>query len=197
MRVVLQTSLAPGFLIASPALQDPNFAHTVVLMCIHNDESALGLVVNRPAGLSVQRVFDDLELGSTSDMKDREVLIGGPVQPHQGWVLYVGDGPAGPDEIEVTPTLRLSASRAILERIANREGPARYLLLFGYAGWGPLQLESEIQEGSWLPAELDEGLIFDAPLEARWEEALGSIGVDPAFVHMGGFGPGFGGGGDA
>jgi len=191
------TGLAPGFLTASPALMDPNFSRTVVLMCIHNDESALGLVVNRPAGLTVQRVFDDLELGATADMEDRDVLIGGPVQPHQGWVLYAGEGPIGPDEIEVTDKLRLSASRVILEKIASGEGPERYLLLFGYAGWGPNQLESEIQEGSWLPAELDEELIFDTPLEKRWEASLGSIGVDPTFVHIGGFGPGLSGGGDA
>jgi putative transcriptional regulator len=193
----MKTGLAPGFLIASPALPDPNFARSVVLMCIHNSESALGLIVNRPAGLSVRRVFEDLELGGTPDMDSRDVLIGGPVQPHQGWVLYAGDGPAGPEEIEISRGLRLSASRAILERIASSNGPSRYLLLFGYAGWGPLQLESEIGEGSWLPAELDEELIFAAPLEQRWELALASLGINPAFVHLGAFGPGFSGSGEA
>lgn len=192
--------IAPGFLIASPGLLDPNFARTVVLMCIHSDDNALGLVINRASGLSVQRVFDDLSLGNTAEMENREVLVGGPVQTHQGWVLFTEDGPLGPDEIEVGHGLRLSASRSILERIAGNEGPDRYLLLFGYAGWGPQQLEREIQEGAWLPAEFDENLIFQEPLDQRWETALASSGIDPAYVSIGGlgafgpFGDAFGGG---
>lgn len=196
----MKSVIAPGFLIASPALVDPNFARTVVLMCIHSADNSLGLVINRTSGLTVRRVFDDLSLGATADMEHRDVLVGGPVQTHQGWVLFTEDGPPGPDEIDVGNGLRLSASRSILERISRREGPGRYQLLFGYAGWGPKQLEREIQEGAWLPAEYDEKLIFEAPIEDRWEMALASSGIDPAFVTIGGlgafgpFGDAFGGG---
>lgn len=184
----MKAIIAPGFLIASPGLLDPNFTRTVVLMCLHSEDNALGLVINRSSGLSVQRVFDDLNLPTHEDMEEQEVLVGGPVQTHQGWVLFAEDGPLGPDEIEVGHGLRLSASRDILERIAHREGPERYQLLFGYAGWGPQQLEREIQEGAWLPAAFDEKLIYEVGLEQRWEEALKSSGIDPAFVSIGGLG---------
>jgi putative transcriptional regulator len=182
----MKTLIAPGFLIASPALLDPNFNRTVVLMCIHSSDNALGLVINRPSGLTVRRVFDDLGLPGHDDMDTRDVLVGGPVQTHQGWVLFADDGPLGEDEIEVGHGLRLSASRTVLERISEQDGPRRYLLLFGYAGWGPQQLEQEIAEGAWLPAEFDESLIFDAPLDQRWDKALASSGIDPAYVSLGG-----------
>ena len=191
----MRTGLTPGLLIASPLLTDPNFTRTVVLMCLHNDESALGLVLNRSSGLSVRQVFEDLELAPADDMWARDVLIGGPVQPHQGWVLYASMEPAGEEEIAVGPGLRLSASKSILERIGRGEGPSRYQLLFGYAGWGPQQLESEIGEGSWLPAELDETLIFETQIDERWGHALASLGIDPAVASLGALG--FGSTGDA
>jgi putative transcriptional regulator len=123
-------------------------------------------------------------------MDTRDVLLGGPVQTHQGWVLFTDDGPLAPDEIDVGHGLRLSASRTILERIGQGEGPSRYLLLFGYAGWGPQQLEREITEGAWLPAELDNDLIFEAPYDKRWDLAMASLGIDPAFVSIGSLGGG-------
>lgn len=184
----MKSTIAPGFLIASPGMMDPNFSRTVVLMCLHSTDNALGLVINRPSGLSVRRVFEDLNLPVYEDLDDMDVLVGGPVQTHQGWVLFAEEGPLGPDEIDVGRGLRLSASRTILERIAAREGPDRFQLLFGYAGWGPQQLEREIQEGVWLPAEFDEQLIFEDPLDQRWEKALASSGIDPAYVSIGGFG---------
>ncbi len=184
----MKAIIAPGFLVASPALVDPNFARTVVLMCVHSSDNALGLVINRSSGLSVQRVFDDLALATSDEMAEREVLVGGPVQTHQGWVLFGDEGPIGPDEIEVGNGLRLSASRAILEQIGRQEGPDRYQLLFGYAGWGPQQLEKEIKEGAWLPAEFDEHLIFDVPLEERWDQAMASSGIDPTRISIGGLG---------
>lgn len=189
----MRAIIAPNFLIASPALRDPNFARTVVLMCVHTEESALGLVLNRPSGLTVRRVFQDLELPIREEMETRDVLVGGPVQTHQGWVLYNDDGAFEPDEIDVGHGLRLSASRTILERIAANEGPSRYLLLFGYAGWGPQQLEQEIGEGAWLPAEFDDKLIFESPYDERWDLAMASLGIDPAFVSTGSFGGGGGG----
>jgi putative transcriptional regulator len=189
----MKTLIAPGFLIATPVLRDPNFARTVVLMCLHSPENALGLVINRPSGLSVKRVYEDLGLAVTADMEDRDVMVGGPVQTHQGWVLFTEEGPLGEDDIDVGNGLRLSASRGVLERIANGTGPSRYLLLFGYAGWGPQQLEREIGEGGWIPAEFDEELIFDTPFETRWDVAMASIGVDPNYVSFGSFGDGGGG----
>lgn len=188
----METLITPGFLVASPILLDPNFARSVVLMCLHSPENALGLIINRPSGLSVKRVFEDLELDTQPDMKDRDVLVGGPVQTHQGWVLFTEEGELGEDEIDVGNGLRLSASRIVLERIASGSGPSRYLLLFGYAGWGPQQLEHEIGEGAWLPVEFDDKLIFDVPFEERWDLALSSIGVNPAFVSLGGLGGGEG-----
>jgi len=180
-------SLAPGFLIASPPLGDPNFDRTVVLLALHNDDGALGFVVNRRAQLTVGELLEHAGYGEGySD--DSHVWVGGPVQPQSGWVvledaaLEPGDGIIG-----VGDALRVSSSREVFDRLAEEvaggelEGKRRMVLL-GYSGWAPSQLESEIARGAWLPTPLDPAILFDVDAEQRWEQAYALLGLTPS--HM-------------
>ena len=180
--------LAPGFLIAAPTLNDPNFARTVVLMCVHNDEGALGLVVNRPAPLTLLEILAQLDL-PCEGVRDKAAMVGGPVAVESGMLLYrcSAQDETREDEIEVAPELRLTPSSDLLEEIANGQGPEQHLMFLGHSGWGPGQLEEEISGGSWIPAGLDMDLIFSSPMEARWELALATEGI--SIMGLGAFRP--------
>lgn len=181
----MSTELAPGFLVAAPALQCPFFHHTLVLMVDHGEEGSFGFVVNKTSDVSFARVLDEVGLASAAAQStDAGVLIGGPVQPETGWVVFDPQGPqrSVDDAIDVSERLGVSASLAMLTAIAAGEGPAHCMLVLGYAGWGPGQLEAEMREGSWFPVDLQEDLLFATPVEDRWSAALRSLGVDPARV---------------
>jgi len=181
----MATDLAPGFLVASPILQDPNFARSVVLLVDHRAEGSLGFIVNRPAEIDFADVVDELGLshGDAGPPKV-PVLLGGPVSPRTGWIVYGPDAlegdPAG--TISVTDDIRVSASREQLEQLALRTLADRHLLVLGYAGWGGGQLDEEIKQGAWIPVELDDTVIFNTPYEERWQRALQVAGIDPRMV---------------
>jgi putative transcriptional regulator len=177
------SDIAPGFLLASPALLDPNFSRTVVLMCAHEEGGSLGLVVNRPTELLLTDALEKLEL-SGPHMPRQPVLLGGPVMPERAFVLYdpEGRGPTDDDDLAIGPTLFLSSSLAVLSRIAEGDGPRRFHLLLGHAGWGPGQLPGEIQTGSWIPSDLDEDTLFDVPYESRWDHEMKRLGINPGMV---------------
>jgi putative transcriptional regulator len=176
-------SLAPGFLIASPPLGDPNFDRTVVLLAIHNAEGALGFVVNRTAPVKLDELLR--HAGYDGDPDDSShVWIGGPVQPQSGWVVVDDPSLEGEGVIEVGPRLRVSSSREAFDALAQPTPDVlaprpRRLVLLGYSGWGPAQLESEIARGAWLPVPLDERVLFDCPPEERWERAYALVGLKP------------------
>ena len=181
-------SLAPGFLIASPPLGDPNFDRTVVLMALHNDEGALGFVVNRAAPLDLGELLGHAGYGEGHE-DSRPVWIGGPVQPHSAWVLLDDpDQAAGDGVIEVGERLRVSSARESFDRLAEdveqgrcKEGdPLRRMVMLGYSGWGPGQLEGEIARGAWLPVPLDESILFEVEPDERWEQAYALLGLNPA-----------------
>ena len=178
--------LAPGLLVAAPSLRCPFFNHTLVLMVDHTERGSFGFVVNRPAEVEIGQVFRELGFDGkgTSEPPDARVMLGGPVEPQTGWVLYHTPPDAGVvfDELKVTDGLRMSASVEILEALASGEGPEQSLMMLGYSGWSPGQLESEMREGAWFPVDLDLALLFEVPLEERWREALASLGIDPARV---------------
>jgi putative transcriptional regulator len=175
------SSLAPSLLIAMPQLQDPNFAKSVVLLCEHREEGAMGLVINRctdtPAATIVQ--LDPPPEGDSG----LAVWVGGPVDPARGWLLLgqdLGDG------IEVSPGLYLSASRDLLRRVLQtRELAGRARFLVGYAGWGPRQLDSELAASAWLTVPVDKELLFDTPSEAMWEVAIRRLGIEPHALALG------------
>ena len=176
------SDLAPGFLVAAPGLKDPSFRESVVLLVDHRAEGSLGFVVNRPADVSFRDVLDELELSDAEvPSPSVPVLVGGPVAPHTGWIVYDPERRRVPEEarIDVGQTVQVSASRAVLESLAGSDDGSRHLLVLGYAGWGAGQLDAEIREGSWIPVDLDAAVVFDTPYEDRWSAALAVLGIDP------------------
>ena len=184
--------LAPGFLIASPPLGDPNFERTLVLLAMHGEEGALGFVVNRAASMNLGELLTFAGYGDALPKDRSSVYVGGPVQPSSGWVIALDPG-INADEggvIAIGDRVRISSSRSALEALAKdlaaREpgtpDPKRRTVVLGYSGWGPGQLESEIATGSWLPAPFDEGVLFDVALSERWERAYALIGLHPALT---------------
>lgn len=180
----MTTKLAPGLLVAAPSLRCPFFQHTLVLLVEHDDEGALGFVVNRPTETPVTSLLAGLEVEDLAAELGGEVWLGGPCAPETGWVLFdpsSGDA-GGVDALELAPRLAVSASRAFLEQLARGNGPDRYAVLLGYAGWGPGQLDDEIREGSWIWLDAEASLVFDHAHPERWAAAFGTLGIDPARV---------------
>ena len=176
-------SLNNQFLIAMPALNDPNFSRTVTLICEHTPEGALGLTINRQLNLPIESVFRELEIEvSNFEQAGSYVYLGGPVQENRGFVLHK---PVGKWEstLLITDELGLSTSRDILQAMARGEGPERSILALGYAGWGPGQLEFEISQNTWLSGPADHSIIFEMDLELRWQAAAQSMGVDLNSIH--------------
>lgn len=166
------TSLAGQLLVASPSMGDPRFARTVILMVRHDKDSALGIVVNRPIG---ERPLEDLlkmlgEKDATAGGTVR-IFAGGPVQPEIGFVIHSSEY-RQPGTIDITGRVAMTASREILRDIANNNGPKKSLVAFGYAGWGPGQLESELARRDWAIAPGDSKLIFDEDRDKVWDSAF-------------------------
>lgn len=170
--------LTGQFLIAMPALDDPNFFHSVTFICEHNDEGAMGLVINRPTSISVGEVMSQLGLEwPEAAVADQIVFQGGPVETERGFVIHqpVGDWDA---TIDVNGEFGVSSSRDILEDISEGRGPEQLLVTLGYAGWGPGQLEQEMAENAWLTVPADASILFNTDTEKRWEAAAQAVGVD-------------------
>ncbi len=170
-------SLANHFLIAMPALADPNFVRTVTYICEHSEDGAMGIVINRPMELDLATVLDQLDMTMEAPGGETPVFQGGPVQTERGFVLHrpLGDWEA---TLEVTDDIGLTASRDILAAIARGEGPERFLVALGYAGWGAGQLESELAQNAWLSGPADPTILFDTPPTERWARAAALLGVD-------------------
>lgn len=170
--------LTNNFLIAMPAMKDPNFGQTVTYICQHNPEGALGIVINRTIDLTVGDVLDQMNIDRTpSPLSDAPVHYGGPVQMERGFILHedIGDWDS---TLQINSLTGLTTSRDILEAIAHNVGPNRALLALGYAGWGEGQLEREISENAWLHWPADNELIFSVAVEQRWSQAALLLGVD-------------------
>ncbi|MEO1235126.1 MAG: YqgE/AlgH family protein [Myxococcota bacterium] len=178
----MSSAFAPGFLVAAPGLRDPNFRESVVLLVDHKPEGALGFVVNRPSEVSFASVLKELELiEEGEDHPEVPVLLGGPVHPHTGWIVYDPRRRDVPEEarISVDEDLQVSASRSVLEDLARSDDGERHILVLGYSGWGAGQLDAEVREGSWIPVSLDAKVVFDTPYPERWAAALAQLGIDP------------------
>jgi putative transcriptional regulator len=172
------TPLANQLLIALPSLADPHFARSVALICQHDAEGAMGLVINRPSEYTLGEVFEQMGIAAGDQaLCERQVLAGGPVHPERGFVLHDGDR-RWDSTLEIVDGLYVTTSRDVLEALANGDGPARSTIVLGCAGWGAGQLEQELSENAWLTADSDPELLFSLPLEARWHAAAGRIGVD-------------------
>ncbi|WP_454832009.1 YqgE/AlgH family protein [Pseudoxanthomonas wuyuanensis] len=172
------TPLASQLLIALPALDDPNFARGVALICQHDDDGAMGVIINRASEYTLGDVLSQMNLDTQDEaLRQQVVLSGGPVHPERGFVLH-DDARGWDSQLEVADGLYLTTSRDILEAMARGDGPAHAVVALGCAGWGAGQLEFELGENSWLTAPADAELVFSLPLEQRWQAAGSRIGVD-------------------
>lgn len=185
-------NLTNHFLIAMPALDDGLFTQSVVYVCEHSPQGALGLVINKPTDISVGQLFEKIELPlGRADLKDAPVLQGGPLQLDRGFVLHPSQQASDGDTLEqvyasgmLIPEagLEMTTSRDVLEAMSHGAGPRKLLLTLGYSSWGEGQLESELGANAWLTVAADPSVIFDSPIEQRWNAALALLGLQPWMI---------------
>jgi len=172
--------LSGQLLIAMPSMSDSRFAKSVIFICTHSEDGAMGLVINRLYGaLNFSNLLDQLDVTLSADAPDIDVHFGGPVETGRGFVLhstdYVREGTG-----KVTPDVALTATVDILKDMAIGNGPRHTMLALGYASWAAGQLESELQQNGWLVAPADAALLFDNGLETKWDRAVAKLGITPA-----------------
>ncbi len=179
-------NLTHHFLIAMPGMGDRAFAKSVVYLCEHSARGALGLVINKPSDINLGHLFDKVELPlGRVDLAATPVLHGGPVQTERGFVLHeavfaAGAAPSEPvyaSTMTIPGGLEMTTSKDVLEALSTGAGPRKVLVSLGYSAWGEGQLESEIAENSWLTVAADVAVIFDTPIEQRYEKALLLLGL--------------------
>ncbi len=174
--------LTGQLLIAMPAMRDPRFAQSVIYMCAHSPDGAMGIVINKPLdGLSFEALLRQLGIEPTPPSRVIRMHAGGPVETGRGFVLHTTDW-VQEGSLQVDDSFALTASIDVLKEIARGGGPRQGFLALGYAGWGPGQLDEEIQQNAWLSAPADEALVFGADLGATWRRALASLKVDPLLL---------------
>ena len=180
-------NLANHFLIAMPSMQDPVFGGTVVYICEHNDNGVLGVVINKPTDMTMEVLFDriDLKLSDRLDpsVVNEPIMFGGPVQDDRGFVLHT-PGTRYSSSLTVTDEVAFTTSIDVLEAVAAGDGPRRMLVSIGYAGWSPGQLEDEIGRNGWLTVGADAHVLFDLPVEQRYHAAIKLLGIDPAMLAL-------------
>ena len=173
-----KVNLAQHFLIAMPSMGDPNFAKSLTFVCEHNDQGALGVVVNRPTEMNLHALLEQVGIETPhEDFKSIAVNFGGPVQVDRGFVLHTPVG-EWQSTLAVGGDIGLTTSKDILQAVARSEGPRQMLVTLGYAGWAPGQLEHELAQNAWLTVEARPEIIFDLPAEERLAAAMSLLGVD-------------------
>lgn len=177
-------SLVGRLLVAMPGISDPRFEHAVILICAHEPDHAMGLRLDRPApGVDLKRVLTKLKTEAPAATADRAVLIGGPVERERGFVLHTDDWLIDDASLPFGQGLAMTGTREALVAMADPVGgPRRSVLLLGYAGWGEGQLDDELGENVWITTDADTDLIFDTDYDAKWSKALGTLGIDPAWL---------------
>jgi len=169
-------------LLAMPAMGDPRFERAVIFICAHSEDGAMGLVINRPTDqISFPDLLTQLAIEVKQPRTDVLVHAGGPVETTRGFVLHTADY-VQDSSLVVSDSIVLTATVDILKAIAQNKGPRHSLLALGYAGWGPGQLDAEIQANGWLSLKADEDLVFEAPPAAKWDMAMGRLGVDVSLL---------------
>lgn len=176
----MQTDLAGKLLIAMPTLGDPRFDRSVILLCAHDENFAMGIVINQPKlNLDLSDVLEQLEIEPSQTSASYPVLNGGPVGTERGFVLHSPDQLFEDSTISVTETICLTTSREILETFPTDQRPVNAALALGYAGWGAGQLESELLDNAWIVGQPDSDLVFGSDYDGKWERALSKIGIEP------------------
>mgnify|MGYP001184134435 CR=1 FL=1 len=180
-------SLRNQFLVAMPGMEDGHFSHSVSLICEHNDEGAMGIVINRPTELLLGEMLEHIGIDAGPLLSEpfkpgsRHIFWGGPVQPERGFVIH-RPGKEWESTLKIGDHFCITTSKDILEAIGQNNGPEHYLITLGYAGWTAGQLEQEILENTWLNAPSDSAIIFDAPATERWHLAANSLGIDVSML---------------
>lgn len=179
-------NLTNQFLIAMPGMGSDTFAGSVVYLCEHSANGALGLVVNKPLDITLRNLFEKVDLNlDRPDLAAMPVYFGGPVQTERGFVLHERIGEESGiynSTLSIPGGLEMTTSRDVLEALAHGAGPKRVLVTLGYSGWGAGQLEDELARNSWLTVDADAAVIFDTPVEHRYGRALGLLGIDPRML---------------
>jgi putative transcriptional regulator len=184
----MTTSLKGKLLIAMPGMEDSLFSKSVVFLCAHGPEGAMGLIINKPMpGLNFMELADRLDLDkATPDtlrhLEQTAILSGGPVEQHRGFVLHSADYVGDDSSLEVAGHFKLTATIDILQDMALSRGPKRCLLALGYSGWSPGQLENEILHNGWLHCDVDAELLFSTAWDAKHSRAMQKLGVDPRML---------------
>ena len=176
--------LSKQLLVAMPGMVTGSLAGTVIYVCEHNENGALGVVINRPTDMTVGDLLQRIELELTLDLAEqqRAVFFGGPVQTDRGFVLHA---PAGSYSSSITlGDMALTTSRDVLQDVAGGKGPEQVLIALGYAGWGAGQLEDEMSQNAWLHVDADAKILFELPAAERYHAALAQLGIDPAMLSM-------------
>jgi len=178
--------LTNQFLIAMPGMGDDTFAGTVVYLCEHNERGALGLVINKPIDITLKNLFEKVDLSlDREELATQPVYFGGPVQTERGFVLHekqASEGEAYSSTMSVPGGLEMTTSRDVLEAMSHGAGPKKVLITLGYSGWQAGQLEDELGRNGWLTVGADPAVIFDTPVEKRYDRALSLLGFDPRML---------------
>ncbi|MEJ0060606.1 MAG: YqgE/AlgH family protein [Terricaulis sp.] len=174
-------TLAGKLLVAMPGIGDPRFEGSVIVMCTHTAEHAMGLVINKPKDeMTLGDVLDHLGISAGAEVAPRIVLDGGPVRPDRGYVLHSEDFEAAEGTQDVCPGIRLTATRDVLEAVAGADAPQRFILALGCSGWGAGQLENELKQNAWLVVDASDAIVFEGAHEDRWARAIRTLGFDPS-----------------
>ncbi|MDZ4761174.1 MAG: YqgE/AlgH family protein [Alphaproteobacteria bacterium] len=180
-------SLAGKLLIALPSIEDPRFRQAVILICTHNEDHAMGLILNKAADdVRLPELLDQLGVDGEEAPEDQHVLMGGPVGKDRGFVLHSDDYDSDGATLSIIEGVCLTATKDVLHAMASDSPPERYILALGYAGWAAGQLEMELAENVWLVGEPDLALVYDPSLDTKWSRALARIGVSPDRLQVSG-----------
>lgn len=174
------------FLIAMPGMGSEAFAGSVIYLCEHTDNGALGLVINKPIDIKLRNLFEKVDLTlDRADISDAPVYFGGPVQTERGFVLHESLGEEGghySSSLKIPGGLEMTTSKDVLEALAHGAGPKKVLITLGYSGWGAGQLEEEMGRNSWINVQAEPTIIFDTPVAQRYDKALSLLGIDPRML---------------
>ncbi|MBI4356881.1 MAG: YqgE/AlgH family protein [Gammaproteobacteria bacterium] len=175
-------NLVDSFIFAMPELGSPLFYRSVVYICEHTAEGAMGIIINRPLDIQLNSILEKMQIPITAtDVYKQPVFLGGPLQTQRGFVLHHG-GVVWPDSVLIKNDLYITSSKEILQAIAKAAGPKQTLVALGFSGWGAGQLEQELLDNAWLSVPADPKIIFETPVEKRWQAAAALLKIDVAFL---------------
>ena len=176
------TNLTGKLLIAMPGMGDPRFEKSVVFLCEHSNEGTMGLITNKPAGVNLQDLLEQLDIDLKSTPYTEIIGFGGPVETGRGFVLHSPDYDAEDGTLKVNDAFAMTATKDILKDIGADQGPVKVLIVLGYAGWGPGQLEDELQQNAWLTVDADQAIVFADDNASKWQAALSKLGINPLML---------------